>query len=197
MNKKLVLAVAPIVTFIILVIFFWFALEKDPKKLNSNLIDKPVPDFKLSALQNPEHVYTSESLPNKLFLLNVWGTWCGPCHIEHPYLMKFSQQYPVPIVGVNYKDQTKDALEFLEKKGNPYSMVIADVDGQLGIDLGVYGAPETFVVDSDGKVRFRYVGVIDDRVWNSKILPVIEQVQGYPLEQVQKDAAENDSEGMK
>ena len=191
MNKKLVLAIAPIITFIILVVFFWFALENDPKKLNSNLIDKAVPEFRLPALHNPEIVYTSESLPDELLLLNVWGTWCGPCHVEHPYLMKYSRQYSVPIIGVNYKDQTKEALAFLENKGNPYSMVILDADGQLGIDLGVYGAPETFVVDSSGKIRYRYVGVINDRVWETKIQPVIEQVQGNPLRRVDvKDQAE-------
>ena len=181
MNKKVLLAVAPIVVFIILVVFFWFALEKDPKKLNSNLIDKPVPQFKLPALQNPEQVYTTDDLPNELFLLNVWGSWCGPCHVEHPFLMKYSQQYAVPIVGVNYKDKTIDGLSFIESKGNPYSMIIADKEGTLAIDLGVYGAPETYIIDSSGTIRYRYVGVIDERSWESKILPVIEQVQGKPL----------------
>lgn len=184
MNKKVMLAVAPIITFIVLVIFFWFALDRDPTKLKSNLIDKPVPQFKLPALTNPEIVYTNESLPDELFLLNVWGSWCGPCHIEHPYLMKFSQQYQVPIVGVNYKDKTRDGLEFIESKGNPYSMIIADQSGQFGIDLGVYGAPETYVIDASGTIRYRYVGVIDDRSWETKILPVIEQVQGKPLAKV-------------
>lgn len=184
MNKKLVLAIAPIITFIILVFFFWFALDKDPTKLNSNLIDKPVPEFKLPALENPEIVYTPDSLPDELFLLNIWGSWCGPCHIEHPYLMKFAQQYEVPIVGVNYKDKTLDGLEFIESKGNPYSMIIADQEGQFGIDLGVYGAPETFIVDAVGNIRFRYVGVIDDRVWETKIQPAVEAIQGKPLTQL-------------
>ena len=173
-----------IITFIILVFFFWFALDKDPTKLNSNLIDKPVPEFKLPALENPEIVYTPDSLPDELFLLNIWGSWCGPCHIEHPYLMKFAQQYEVPIVGVNYKDKTLDGLEFIESKGNPYSMIIADQEGQFGIDLGVYGAPETFIVDAVGNIRFRYVGVIDDRVWETKIQPAVEAIQGKPLTQL-------------
>ncbi|GAA4356284.1 DsbE family thiol:disulfide interchange protein [Kangiella marina] len=190
MNKKLVLSVAPIITFVILVVFFWFALDKDPKKLNSNLIDKPVPVFQLPSLENPELVYTSESLPKELFLLNVWGSWCGPCHIEHPYLMKFSRQYEVPIVGVNYKDKTIDGLKFIQDKGNPYSMIIADQSGQFGIDLGVYGAPETFVVDENGMVRFRYVGVIDDRVWETKISPVIEHITGQPPMKVSQNSTD-------
>lgn len=185
MNKKIVLAVAPIITFIVLVIFFWFALENDPQKLNSNLIDKPVPEFTLPSLQNPEVVYTEKDLPQELFLLNVWGSWCGPCHIEHPYLMKYSKQYSVPIVGVNYKEKVIDGLKFIEQKGNPYSMVISDSDGQFAIDLGVYGAPETYIIDETGTVRFRYVGVIDDRSWHKKILPVIEHVLGRTLKPIE------------
>ncbi|WP_223670482.1 DsbE family thiol:disulfide interchange protein [Kangiella shandongensis] len=184
MNKKTVTAIVPIVVFIVLVVLFWFALDNDPKKLNSNLIDKPVPEFQLPALQNPEQVFTKADLPDELFLINVWGSWCGPCHIEHPYLMKYAQKFSIPIVGVNYKDKTIDGLKFIKDKGNPYHMIIADQQGNLGIDLGVYGAPETFIVDKMGTIRFRYVGVIDDRVWNKKLLPIMEQVKGSDIQPV-------------
>lgn len=184
MNKKLALSVAPIIIFIVLIVIFWFALSKDPKKLNSNLINKPFPEFQLASLHNPINVLTQKDLPQELFLLNVWATWCGPCHVEHPYLKKFSQNYPIEIVGVNYKDQTADALNFLKNKGNPYSMVISDPAGRLGIDLGVYGAPETYIIDSSGTIRFRYVGVVDDRVWETKIQPVIATITGNRLPKV-------------
>ncbi|AOE49571.1 DsbE family thiol:disulfide interchange protein [Kangiella sediminilitoris] len=184
MNKKALMAVGPIIVFLVLIVFFWVALKNDPKKLNSNLIDKQVPAFELPALQNPEQLFTEESLPKELFLMNIWGSWCGPCHIEHPYLMKYSGKYEIPIVGVNYKDETIDGLTFIKEKGNPYHMIIADQQGTLGIDLGVYGAPETFIVDKNGTIRFRYVGVIDDRVWSTKLLPIMEQIKGSEIKPV-------------
>jgi len=180
MNKKLLVTGLPIVLFIVLVIIFWVALGKDPKKLNSTLIDKPLPDFKLPLLFNPEKASTPKDLPQGVFLLNVWGTWCPPCHIEHPYLLKYSEQSPVPIIGVNYKDDSVKAIEFLSQSGNPYEKVFVDEAGSYAIDLGVYGAPETFVVDANGKIRFRYVGVIDDRVWRTKIQPAIDAVSENP-----------------
>lgn len=180
MNKRLLITGLPAVLFLVLVIVFWISLDKDPKKLNSMLIDKELPNFKLPTLFNPAKALTPKDLPQGIFLLNVWGTWCPPCHIEHPYLLKYAEKSPVPIIGVNYKDNSVKAIEFLSNSGNPYDEVVVDKDGSYAIDLGVYGAPETFLVDADGKIRFRYVGVIDDRVWRTKIQPAIDAVSENP-----------------
>ncbi|WP_251359655.1 DsbE family thiol:disulfide interchange protein [Kangiella sp. TOML190] len=169
--KRLVIALAPLLLLITLVIIFSASLKKDPRKLETKLLGEKIPTFKLASLTEPERVLTNADLPQEVFLLNIWATWCVSCYAEHPYLVKFSQQYPIKWVGVNYKDPIKDALEYLDQGGDPYLYSIADSDGQLGIDLGVYGAPETFIVDANGVIRDRHVGVIDDRVWQKIILP--------------------------
>lgn len=175
-NKKILITSIPIVIFTALVVVFWLSLGSDPTELPSQRIGKQVPEFRLSNLHNPEETFTNKDLPNKPFLLNVWATWCVSCHVEHPYLVKFANQYPVPIIGLNYKDVRVDALEYLNKGGDPYLFSIADENGTMGIDLGVYGAPETFIVDGDGVIHHRYVGVIDERVWNRIILPKIKEL---------------------
>ncbi|ACV26404.1 DsbE family thiol:disulfide interchange protein [Kangiella koreensis] len=175
-NKKILITSIPIIIFTALVIVFWFSLGSDPTELPSQRIGKQVPEFRLSNLHNPEEAFTNKDLPNKPFLLNVWATWCVSCHVEHPYLVKFANQYPIPIIGLNYKDVRVDALQYLQKGGDPYLFSIADEDGTMGIDLGVYGAPETFIVDGDGVIHHRYVGVIDERVWNTVILPKMKEL---------------------
>ncbi len=175
--KKLLIASIPLIIFALLVLVFNSSLKKDPRELETKLIGQAVPDFKLASVTDLERVLTNEDLPKEVFLLNIWATWCVSCYAEHPYLIKFAKEYPIKWIGVNYKDESKNALAYLAKGGNPYLYSIADVQGTLGIDLGVYGAPETFIVDANGIIRERHVGVIDDRVWHNKILPIVEKLQ--------------------
>lgn len=174
--KKLIIALIPLLVFVALVFVFKDALDKDPTKLETKLIDQKIPEFKLVSVHNPEVIISNQDLPKEIFLLNIWGTWCVSCYAEHPYLMKFAKEYPIKWVGMNYKDKSKDAISYLKKYGDPFVYSIADTTGQLGIDLGVYGAPETFIVDEKGVIRDRHVGVIDVRVWQDTILPKLKAI---------------------
>ncbi len=174
--KKILIAILPLVIFAILVMVFKSSLNKDPRELETKLVGSPVPSFKLASVTNPEVILTNDDLPKEIFLLNVWGTWCVSCYAEHPYLMKFAKEVPIKWVGMNYKDAPKDAINYLNKYGDPFVYSISDVSGQMGIDLGVYGAPETFIVDANGMIRDRHVGVIDERVWNSVIIPKLKAI---------------------
>lgn len=164
----------PLVIFAVLAGFLGWGLTLDPSHLPSALVDKPVPAFSLPVVGESEPTVTEESLKGTPYLLNVWATWCPSCRVEHPYLNKLAQQ-GVRIVGLDYKDEDQAALEWLEHFGNPYERVLADREGTLGLDLGVYGAPETFLVDKDGIIRYRHVGVVDERVWRSKLAPLFNQ----------------------
>lgn len=171
----------PLLVFLLLAGFF-FAVQKrigsgdyDPQNMPSALLDKPLPAFELPDLLSDTPV-TGAALHGKIALVNVWATWCPSCHYEHPYLVRLAQQ-GVFILGVDYKDQPDKARQWLEEKGNPYSVVVDDRAGSLGLDLGVTGAPETYVIDSRGVVRLRYQGPLDERVWRETVGPLIEQLQ--------------------
>ncbi len=142
----------------------------------SALLDKPVPEFQLQSLQQPDRTLTRADLLGQKMLLNVWATWCPSCRVEHPWLLELAREQGVRIVGLNYKDERSAALSWLERLDNPYVFNIYDVEGRLGLDLGVYGAPETFVVDSAGIIRFKHVGVINETVWQDILLPVLESI---------------------
>jgi len=160
----------PLIIFLILGVFLWRGLSFDPSHLPSALVDKPVPEFELPSLTT-EAVLTQRDLPGEPFLLNVWATWCPTCIHEHPYLMKLAER-GIKIVGLNYKDENDKALGWLERLGDPYVFNIVDADGRLGLYLGVYGAPETFIVDKDGIIRHRHAGDLNERVWKSKLAPI-------------------------
>lgn len=140
----------------------------DPTYMPSALIDHPVPNFSLPALHDEQQLLSPGIFTGEVTLLNVWGTWCISCRVEHPYLNKLSQQ-GVRIVGLNYKDQTPAAREWLQRLGNPYELNIVDKNGRMGVNLGVSGAPETYLVDSTGIIRYKHTGVIDDRVWKNTL----------------------------
>jgi len=161
----------PLIVFVAVAIFLWRGLFIDPSHLPSALIDKPLPSFALPNLQNTEQTLTEKDFIGEPFLINVWATWCASCRIEHPFMNKLSEQ-GVKIIGLNYKDEDAPAQQWLSDFGNPYDTIIADREGKLGLDLGVYGAPETFVVDAKGVIRYKHVGVVDERVWRSKIAPI-------------------------
>ncbi|ADZ92416.1 DsbE family thiol:disulfide interchange protein [Marinomonas mediterranea] len=155
----------PFLVLIFLGSFFYFNLDNNHEQMPSALIGKAAPEFKLIDLETNE-VMTQDQLPKGPYLINVWGTWCPACAQEHEYLMTLAER-GVNIVGVDYKDEMKPALAWLEQRGNPYSTVIFDEMGSLGVDLGVTGAPETFVVNRDGVIVYRHQGVVNEDVWQS------------------------------
>jgi cytochrome c biogenesis protein CcmG/thiol:disulfide interchange protein DsbE len=162
----------PLIIFAVLAVFFWRGLSLDPNAMPSALIDKAFPEFSLPRLDNETQLTTRNDLLGKVTLVNIWGTWCISCKVEHPYLVKLAES-GVRIVGISYKDDSVAAQQWLTQLGNPYAWNIVDKRGTLGVDLGVFGAPETYLVDSKGIIRYKHVGVVDERVWNEKILPRI------------------------
>jgi cytochrome c biogenesis protein CcmG/thiol:disulfide interchange protein DsbE len=157
----------PLVIFLGLAVFLYRGLYLDPAELPSALIDKPFPEFSLRDVQS-DRVLTRADLLGKPALVNVWGTWCVACRVEHPVLNKLAQQ-GVVIYGINYKDVNADALKWLKDFHNPYQLNIRDDEGSLGLNLGVYGAPETFLIDSKGIIRHKFVGVVDETVWREQL----------------------------
>ncbi|MEH6634075.1 MAG: DsbE family thiol:disulfide interchange protein [Halioglobus sp.] len=164
----------PLILFAVLALFLFRGLSLDPREMPSALIDRPLPEFSLPSLGR-EQLLSRDQLLGRTVLLNVWATWCVSCRVEHPYLHQLAEQ-GVPIYGVNYKDDDTDALRWLENLGNPYVANIVDAEGTLGLDLGVYGAPETYLVDATGVIRYRHVGVVDDRVWQTILQPLYAEV---------------------
>ena len=157
----------PLVLFLGVAVFLYRGLYLDPAELPSALINKPFPEFSLREVQS-DKVLTRADLLGKPALVNVWGTWCVACRVEHPVLNKLAQQ-GVVIYGINYKDVNADALKWLKDFHNPYQLNIRDDEGSLGLNLGVYGAPETFLIDSKGIIRHKFVGVVDETVWREQL----------------------------
>ena len=167
----------PLALFIVLVVFLAIGLNLNPREVPSPLIDKPAPAFELTRLDDPKHSLKAEDLRGQVWLLNVWASWCVACLDEHPVLLAFSKSSPVPIYGLNYKDQPDAASAWLGKHGNPYTASLVDADGRVGIDYGVYGVPETFLIDRQGTIRFKHIGPVTEEVLNRKILPMIEKLR--------------------
>ncbi len=167
----------PLILVVALGFVLYEGLGKDPSKLESARIGKPLPEFSLPLLMEDETRVSEEALHGEVVLLNVWATWCVSCRQEHPYLNKLSRE-GVNLIGLNYKDERGLALNWLSDLGDPYAFNIYDPEGVLGFDLGVYGTPETFLIDADGIVRHRHVGVINERVWENELRPLYEQYSG-------------------
>ncbi len=165
----------PVVVFVALAGLLWRGLYLNPRELPSMLIDKPMPAFSLSTIDGQP--VSNADLPESLFLLNVWGSYCLPCLVEHPTLMRLAEEGEIPVVGINYKDREELALDWLQTNGNPFAFSISDNSGRFGIDLGVYGAPETYIVDKDGVIRYRHVSVLDETVWQEDFLPAIAELR--------------------
>ncbi|MDO6782486.1 DsbE family thiol:disulfide interchange protein [Neptunomonas phycophila] len=172
--KRLFLFI-PLVVFIALGALFWKGLTLDPTELPTALLNKPVPAFSLPALAAEDGLLTQESLKGKPALLNVWATWCPTCKEEHAQLNKIAREEGVTIYGINYKDERAAANDWLARYSNPYVLNIYDEAGSLGLDLGVYGAPETYVLDSNGIIRYRHVGAVDQAVWE-QLRSIMKQV---------------------
>ena len=172
-NKSLLI---PLGVFVLLVVFLALGFRlQDPRLLPSVLIDKPFPEFELQDLRQPDQLRTLADLSGEVSLVNVWATWCFACRIEHPMLNQLADQ-GVAIVGINYKDQDAKAKSWLEQRGNPYQFNIVDTQGSLGFDLGVTGAPETYLVDAQGVIQYRRVGVVDQRVWDDEFKTLYNQL---------------------
>lgn len=161
----------PLIIAIGLALVLYTAIGKDPTKLETARLNDPIPEFDLTLLEADSKRVTQDMLKGRPTLLNVWATWCPSCRVEHEYLVQLAQA-GVPIVGLNYKDERPAALEWLNRLGNPYLFNIFDPQGKLGFDLGVYGAPETYLLDKEGFVRFRHVGVVDSKVWTQTLEPL-------------------------
>ncbi len=176
MNR--VLLFVPVIFFAILGFVFYTMMEHDPSELQSARLNQPFPAFQLTDLEKPELTRDQSALQGEPMLVNVWATWCPACRAEHAYLVHLAEQKNVAIIGLNYKDQRQAANEWLVKLGDPYRFSIFDQEGRLGLDLGVYGAPETYVVDADGIIRYRHVGVVNEKVWQEKLSPWFPAISG-------------------
>jgi len=172
MNKLII----PLVLFVILVIFLAIGLGRDPHRVPSALIDKPAPDFALSELRDPTKIVTPREMRGKVWLLNVWGSWCPACREEHPFLMEIAQSKAVPIYGLSWKDQREDALAVLSELGDPYVLNMSDFDGRVAIDYGITGAPETYLIDKNGVIRYKEPGQLTPEIMNKTILPMVREL---------------------
>lgn len=177
MNNRMKLFI-PGVFFLVMLGLLLFGLGRNPNQVPSALVDRPLPQFSLPSLEDPEAVIATADLTGGISIINFWATWCPPCHVEHPYLVEISaRERDVHFIGVNYKDDPEEARLFLEEKGSPFEKIIVDLDGRLGIDFGVAGAPETFIVDSFGTIRYRHVGIINNQIWEETFEPIIARLR--------------------
>jgi cytochrome c biogenesis protein CcmG/thiol:disulfide interchange protein DsbE len=168
---------APLAIFALLVAFLFRGLSLDPKLVPSPLVGKPVPTFTLTRLDNPAATISDADFKGKVTLLNVWATWCVSCRREHETLVQLAKTGQVEIYGLNYKDNREDANQWLNRLGNPYVANAFDSDGRVGIDWGVYGAPETFIIDREGIIRHKHIGPLTIEIINDEILPLVDKLK--------------------
>lgn len=166
----------PLGVFIVVAGFLFYGLNLNPREVPSPLVGKPTPDFSLPRLQQPEQVFTPKEMAGRVWLLNVWASWCVACRHEHPLLVDLAERKIVPVVGLNYKDEPTDARRWLQQLGDPYLLSVSDVEGRTGIDFGVYGVPETFVIDQQGIIRLKHIGPVTEDALKDKILPLVERL---------------------
>ena len=167
----------PLVIFLVMVGFLFIGLNLDPREVPSPLVGKPAPQFSLPRLDNPEQVFSGKDMLGKVWLLNVWASWCGACKEEHPLLVSLAKTGFVPVVGIDYKDTRDEALQWLAQGGNPYMTTIMDIDGRVGINYGVYGVPETYVIDKKGIIAYKKTGPITMQSLREVIVPLVKKLQ--------------------
>lgn len=170
----------PLALLLALGTLLYAGIGRDPSKLPSPLIGKPAPAFELPVLGDDGRRVSSDTLAGRAYLLNVFASWCATCQAEHPVLKAFAAEGVIPVIGLNWKDRPEDALRWLGRHGNPYEVVLADPSGAIGIDFGVYGTPETFLVDAGGTIRFKHVGNLTPEVIDQDIRPLLQQLVGSP-----------------
>ena len=166
--------IIPFGLFAALGVFLFIGLHRDPSLIDSPLIGKQAPEFSLPSLQDPTFQVTSRDLKGKTWVFNVWGTWCGGCRQEHQVLVAIAKQNVVPLIGLDWKDDSAAAQQWLRELGNPYAAVASDAEGRVAIDWGVYGAPETFLIGPDGTVLYKHIAPMTMEVWAKEFLPRIE-----------------------
>ncbi len=167
----------PLVLFLVLAVFLAIGLNRDPHEVPSPLINKPAPAFEIPQLSESNQSFSPASMKGQVWVLNVWASWCVACREEHPVLVELGKSKIAPIIGLDYKDKREDALAMLAKQGNPYQLSAFDSNGRVGIDYGVYGVPETYVIDKAGIIRFKHIGPITMDLLNKKIYPLISELQ--------------------
>jgi len=169
--------IAIVVGFLLLVALLAVGLTRDPREVPSPLIGKPAPAFDLPRLADASQRFTPAEMRGKVWLLNVWASWCVSCREEHPVLVEFARGKQAPLVGLNYKDPREDALKWLARFGDPYVLSAVDADGRIGIDYGVYGVPETYVIDRAGVIRYKQIGPVTPEVLAQKIVPLLKELE--------------------
>jgi cytochrome c biogenesis protein CcmG/thiol:disulfide interchange protein DsbE len=169
--------VIPLLLFVVLVGFLAVGLNRDPQEIPSPLIGKQAPAFELPQLADPQKTFSPESMKGQPWILNVWASWCVACREEHPVLVELGKLGVAPIIGLDYKDKREDALTMLARQGNPYLFSAFDANGRVGIDYGVYGVPETYVIDKAGVIRFKHIGPITMELLNKRIIPLLGELK--------------------
>ena len=167
----------PLALFGVLIGFLAVGLNRDPHEVPSPLVGKPAPAFNVAQLAQPEKQFSPADMKGKVWVLNVWSSWCVSCRQEHPLLVEFARADVAPLIGLDYKDQRADALAILRQQGNPYELSAFDGDGRVGIDYGVYGVPETYIIDKNGVIRHKHIGPITSEALEKKIIPLIDELK--------------------
>ena len=173
-NKRIFRAMIPLLIFLSLITLLYNGLGNNTRLLPSALIDKPIPQFSVRSLMTAQ-IIDNNTLKGQMYLLNVWASWCPSCRVEHPMITEFARQNIIPVYGLNYKDEDTVAKQWLKQFGNPYKDILVDTDGLVGIDFGVYGAPETFLIDAQGIIRHKIVGELNPQNIQNELLPLIEK----------------------
>jgi cytochrome c biogenesis protein CcmG/thiol:disulfide interchange protein DsbE len=169
---------AVITGFILLVGLLAVGLRLNPREVPSPLIGKPAPGFQLPLLNAPDKTFSQKDMLGKVWILNVWASWCPPCLVEHPVVSELARSGIAPVIGLNYKDVREDALPWLKRNGDPYQLTVFDDAGRIGIDYGVYGVPETYVIDQKGVIRYKHIGPLTPEVAENKLRPLIRELSG-------------------
>ena len=168
--------VIPLAIFAVLLAFLGIGLRLKPQEIPSPFIDKPAPAFSLKRLEQEQTSFSPQDMQGKVWLLNVWASWCTSCRAEHPVLLDFAQQGIAPVVGLNYMDAREDGRTWLDRHGNPYQLSVVDADGKVGTNYGVYGVPETFVIDKRGVIRLKLAGALTPEIIRDKLIPLIQEL---------------------
>ncbi len=174
-------ALLPLGVFLVLTGFFAFGLTKDPTQIKTQMTNRPVPNFTLSSLEDALVVHTQDDLRGRVSLVNVFGSWCAPCAIEHPNIVEIGKQDVVRLVGVNWRDDRAAGQDWLERLGDPYDIVLFDDLSLLAIGMGVTGAPESYIVDKSGVVRYKHVGIVTPQIWRDTLLPIVNDLKKSPI----------------
>ena len=166
----------PITIFAALIVLLGVGLTLNPREVPSPLVGKPAPHFELALLEDPQKTFSPKDMSGKVWLFNVWASWCVTCRAEHPALSEFAKSGVVPVVGLDYKDKREEAFQYLTKLGNPYQLIAYDPQGRVGLDYGVYGTPETYLIDKQGVIRYKRIGPLTPEIIKTKIIPLVHEL---------------------